>query len=939
MDEPESTINMYDELPDWSNKENIEKHQRILKKSSDLQVIKNDCNELKERVGILSDHLKNVQQEVNTTQQLLSAKHTQVDEETHIKQLFQRERGKIKADLSKLESLTTDIQAKWSEVQAKIFKSQQRVEAFKEEAKMNQQELDQWVVIARQKEEDFLVLQRYKREDEGKIRSMLLELEKGTSICDSKRNELNNEITATRALQIELDMIAEHFRKMHDERSQLLEQWENTMKQMQSLNSSIEKSTTQFDSRKVEVERLNTLVNEEKKNLESSITDNQNIERQLTIGDHKVSQLHKQFEKDESDLLEFNETVETQRHQLEKLESEEKALSEEISHLKSQTKDELFKREELLKRLEETEKALGAQKGTTSSLDEQTSIMNDFLKKEETQLKSLETSIATGKQSIFKLSQEVSEVKKKEADLHAEMQGSQTRAKNLQMKIQDFDRETQKQMELLYNSNFQIQQMERKIARIEGERTEEEKLELQTQIDKFSKVLDSKLNDEKNQHLQLHRLELDIRQTKRKKETIKTAQQDLEVKLNEIRLDQDSLDKSTIKSRSQKETVLVQLNMLRLQVEKLSDNVNMKSDELISLENRRHQLQLSMEERVHEIDSHLAALRTQLKTEEEARHVSSIELMERHKRADTLEAKYKVMMGKYQVDGEEVSQSYHVIKFAQEREEVTRRGDMLENEVKKAIQELRALEKAMERLNGQNASFRSIFTSVSENDNDMERKKVLDEQVRVAQQRMNARRAEARSVSEERQAMENTYHQQEQKIQSLLMEISKLKPQQERLTTENSDLREKITRATHMLTKAKEKHRKDTNVPLDLKYPSTLLEMDIELRMEKSNVEAAVAELIRIAENNREIEPKLRLALTQMGMPIKQFAAPPTIMPKGPVIMSPHNSANGSGRTSQKSTGRSSITSYRSNGSAGSTASRSSQKSIGAVRQINLSMN
>ena len=60
---------------------------------------------------------------------------------------------------------------------------------------------------------------------------------------------------------------------------------------------------------------------------------------------------------------------------------------------------------------------------------------------------------------IFKLSQEVYKARKNEKNLLAEIQGSQTRAKNLQLKIQEFDRETQKQMELLYNSNFQIQQM------------------------------------------------------------------------------------------------------------------------------------------------------------------------------------------------------------------------------------------------------------------------------------------------------------------------------------------------------------------------------------------------------------------------------------------------------------------------------------------------
>ena len=168
---------------------------------------------------------------------------------------------------------------------------------------------------------------------------------------------------------------------------------------------------------------------------------------------------------------------------------------------------------------------------------------------------------------------------------------------------------------------------------------------------------------------QLHRLELDLRQTQRRKVTLEDQQNDPDIRLTELNMDQDSLDKSTAKARTQKESVLVQINMLRLQVEKLSSQVNVKCDELLSLENRRQQLQLSMEERVAEIDTHLVALRTQFKTEEEAKHQAIIELQERKKREDTLAKKYEVMMGKYKVEGEEVSHNYHIIKlFREERE-------------------------------------------------------------------------------------------------------------------------------------------------------------------------------------------------------------------------------------------------------------------------------
>lgn len=931
MTDNAKVINLYDELPDFANEENREIHKIALEKSTELNSLINDCSQLEERVTVLSDHLKSVQNEVNTAQQLLTAKQAQAEEEKHLQQLCEREHGKIISQMNQIQQQTQDIMAKNDNIQSKTVVSQKRINQFKEEAKINQQELEQWIVIARQKEEDYLVLQRYSQEDEGRVRSMLLEIEKATGIIESKKAELEQEITSTRALQIELDMTAEQFRNLHEERIKLLSQWESTLQQMQNLNEAIDKTSEAFKLRKDDVENYHQMVSEKKKNLESAEAENQRIDRQLTIKDHQVSQKHKQYETESISLAEFNETVETQQHQLDKLRSDERAYKEEIQDYKDKTAQEIAKKEKFLARLQETQDAMSTQTDQTDELKQQTQMMNDFLKKEEEQLKKIEESIDSEKDQIFKLSQDVYKARKNEKNLLAEIQGSQTRAKNLAMKIQEFDRETQKQMELLYNSNFQIQQMERKIARIEGERTEEEKVELQTQIDQLSKILDGKLEMDKKLAQQLHRLDLDLRQTKRKKESLFKISKDLDVKLNEIHLDQDSLDKSTVKARSQKETLLVQLNMLRLQVEKLSDQVAIKSDELISLENRRQQLQLSMEERLLEIDGHLAALRTQLKTEEEARHSAAIELQERKKRAETLQSKYEVMMGKYKVEGEEVTQTYHVIKFAKEREEINRRGDELEEEVKTAIKELRGLEKAMEKLNKQNQQFRVTFSNVSENDNDLERKRVLEEQVRVAQQRLNARKAEAHSVAEDRQAMEQTFDQQQKKIAQMQSEISKMKPIVEKLTTENRELNEKIKRASYMLTKAREEQRKASNVPSDAKYPATLLEMDIELRILKSTVENTVNELARFSMSNREIEPKLQLGLTQIGLAptVKRHVESP--QPSRGSLVNPNKGAQlvkpkiGSGTSSSRS--NSSISSRSSAASRNSRLSNFSQSS------------
>lgn len=54
--------------------------------------------------------------------------------------------------------------------------------------------------------------------------------------------------------------------------------------------------------------------------------------------------------------------------------------------------------------------------------------------------------------------------------------------KNLHTKVHALDQEQTRQQELIYSAEFQIQQMERKVARGMGERTDQEKQNLNTKI-------------------------------------------------------------------------------------------------------------------------------------------------------------------------------------------------------------------------------------------------------------------------------------------------------------------------------------------------------------------------------------------------------------------------------------------------------------------------
>ena len=76
------------------------------------------------------------------------------------------------------------------------------MDQFKLQMNWNQEELEQWALAAKQKEEDNLALQRYTRADEVKIKELNLQIEKLTKTLVEKKASLEGETTETKARQV-----------------------------------------------------------------------------------------------------------------------------------------------------------------------------------------------------------------------------------------------------------------------------------------------------------------------------------------------------------------------------------------------------------------------------------------------------------------------------------------------------------------------------------------------------------------------------------------------------------------------------------------------------------------------------------------------------------------------------------------------------------------
>lgn len=95
-----------------------------------------------------------------------------------------------------------------------------------------------------------------------------------------------------------------------------------------------------------------------------------------------------------------------------------------------------------------------------------------------------------------------------------------------------------------------------------------------------------------------------------------------------------------------KEKTLVQHDTMKLEIIALRDAVNTAADIVYGQENKKYQLEMSMEEREKEIQVHKDILVTELKSAEEERHKVAVELQERQKLVKNLRIKFEGLVQK-----------------------------------------------------------------------------------------------------------------------------------------------------------------------------------------------------------------------------------------------------------------------------------------------------
>ena len=238
--------NDYGELPVWANDENRAIHQNVtkLQRRRDELTQKLQANE--QRVVVLEQHLKQVQQEAKNTERLNNAKEEELSAENHLRSLAERHIGRLEQEIKQHKGRSETLEDDLNTVQADIFAAHEQIGKLQLDHQFNAEGFERWQNAVNQKAEDADALEKYTRADEALIKELLRKQEQLTQEMNDAKRLVDDEVTETQAKQIELEKLGEQFRKMHAERSQLVRQWQESLDIMARRDEEIQRAGIEY---------------------------------------------------------------------------------------------------------------------------------------------------------------------------------------------------------------------------------------------------------------------------------------------------------------------------------------------------------------------------------------------------------------------------------------------------------------------------------------------------------------------------------------------------------------------------------------------------------------------------------------------------------------------------------------------------------------------
>ena len=761
-----SEINWDDgfEIP-VSNEPNKKLEIEVRSKRELLENSRRDADTHKKRAESLTNHLNNVKQDLLLTISFLTAKKNQHESEKHQRMISDREYGRLKQEIQRLKTSLDDSHESKVRLEDDINTCKDKICDLKDKIDWDQKKLEHWLEESSKQDDNVLTLHKYMKEDDSKLKQLMLTMERLTEETRTSRKTLDAEKTDTLSIQIEVDKTAEDFRKQQADREQLIQQWKNTLDQMKKRDNDIANLDSEIANEIEALKKDKNHLSSRENFFENENQNNLELERKIENRTREAQKLVDLAQNAESERSQINSELETAKFSVERVNNDLETVKATITELDKMHDSKIKKFENLKTQTEKTRENLSYAEGQQLSAEQKAAAAEKLLAHEEAIVKNLMDQVKQAREMQFKREQALKEAKEENVTLTNAVSGEYSAITNLKKRLKQIDAQCLQQEEVLYQQDYQLVNLERRVSKLQGEgldQDEKEKLELK--IKNLTDALENKNDTEKVVTQQLKKLKDEVRRVGREMEKTDTEFLDLQAKIAEMDLQYESSQRELGTLEKENNSALVDDNLLRLGISRLRGTLAERVSSVTDLSQRRLQLNTAIKERKIQINNMKDMINAELKAAESERSILSHDLYERINKIEKIRNRYDQLMilmappeeergpndnpvqsgsennsSIASGDGENTqSQAYYVIKAAQEKEELQRYGDKLDQDIKKGEAENEALINTVRVVKAKNKKLHEALSPASPDKTN--ESKELEKKLKAATEKLKLRK-------------------------------------------------------------------------------------------------------------------------------------------------------------------------------------------------------
>ncbi len=373
---------------------------------------------------------------------------------------------------------------------------------------------------------------------------------------------------------------------------------------------------------------------------------------------------------------------------------------------------------ELSFRLQDVKDKLEEENIDSKTKEQFTELLEKSVAEREKVLQQAEKNISNLKKKMHEDSRNLADLRIAEADLIAAIRGTQFNIKNFISKVNEMESKQMQQQEIVYNVNFQLQQMEKKVSRGLGERSKEEQQKLQSRIAVLEEELKSEMKKKSLLVQQQRKLHSEQRNWNKKCDACTLKFNETKQKTDDSNLEISACEMSLKDIIGRKEEAMVSHDVTLLDVKRRRDSLRNLLQAVWLLKQKKVESSLLKQDKKEELMNHNEVKTAQLRSCNEERHVVAKNLGKLKVSLDKIKSKHNMISsvnaGKVESEKYE-SPEYKLILAAQKREELQQEGDLLDETIQKKEKEVHSMKKTLVELRQRNISFRASFSKADMN--------------------------------------------------------------------------------------------------------------------------------------------------------------------------------------------------------------------------------